>query len=256
MKGVLIDMDGVIYRGSTIIPGADRFIASLKEAKIPFLFLTNNSRSTRRDLASRLVQLGIEVEEGHIYTSAMATAEFLAVQKPKGSAFVLGEGGLILALHEAGYSMVERAPDYVVVGEGRALTLEAVEKAIDFIIEGSRLVATNLDPAPKVKGWPKPGTAAVVAMLESATGIKAFSVGKPSPVMMRSARKSLGLSASQTVMIGDTMDTDILGGIQMGYQTILVLTGWSSRESLQHYAYSPTMIVESVSDISIAELLR
>ncbi len=217
MKGVLLDMDGVIYRGSSMIPSADRFIASLKEANIPFLFLTNNSRSTRRDLASRLVQIGIEVEESHIYTSAMATAEFLADQKPRGSAFVLGEGGLILALHDAGYAIVEKSPDYVVVGEGRSLTLEAVEKAIDFVIEGSRLVATNLDPAPKVKGWPKPGTAAVVAMLESATGIKAFSVGKPSPVMMRSARKSLGLSASQTVMIGDTMDTDILGGIQMGY---------------------------------------
>src|ERR1700722_2897539 len=190
-QGFLIDMDGVIYRGSHIFDGAQRFIDDLLEQDIPFLFLTNNSRQTRRDIALKLNRIGFKVQEHHIFTSAMATARFLAAQKPHGTAYVLGEGGLVLSLHRNGYSIVDHDPDYVVVGEGRTLTLEMVEKAIDFILDGAKLVATNLDPSPKVKGWTKPGTAAVVAMLEEATQKKAFSVGKPSPVMLRAARKEL-----------------------------------------------------------------
>ncbi len=254
--GFLIDMDGVIYRGSETIPGADIFIDTLLKEDIPFLFLTNNSRSTRRDLALKLRDIGINVSEKHIFTSAMATAQFLSCQKPKGTAYVLGEGGLVLALHECGYTTSERKPDYVVVGEGRTLTLEMVEKAIDFIIEGSKLVATNMDPPPKIKGWMKPGTGAIVAMLEEATGRKAFCVGKPSPIMMRAARKSLGLQTAETIMVGDTLQTDVLGGVQVGYKTILVLTGASKREDLRKYAFAPDMIVESVADISIPKLLE
>ncbi len=251
--GFLIDMDGVIYRGSEIIPGADKFINTLIERNIPFLFLTNNSRHTSRDIATKLNRLGFQVTEQHVFTSAMATGLFLSSQKPNGTAYVLGEGGLILSLHQHGYSVVDSEPDYVVVGEGRTLTLEMVEKAIDFIIGGARLVATNLDPSPKVKGWMKPGTGAIVAMLEEATGKKAFSVGKPSPVMMRAARKALGLETAETCIIGDTMETDILGGVQMGYKTYLVLTGWSKREHLGDHPFCPDMIFDSVADIPIPE---
>lgn len=255
-RGFLLDMDGVIYRGSQNIPGADVFVKTLRRHGIPFLFLTNNSRFTRRDLAARLRSLNIDVEEQHIYTSAMATARFLASQKPHGTAYVLGEGGLVLALHESGYHMVERDPDYIVVGEGRSLTIEIVEKAINFIEEGAKLVATNLDPSPFGREWSKPGTAAIVAMLEAATGKKAFSVGKPSPVMMRSARKELGLQTAEMVMVGDTMETDILGGVQMGYYTILVLTGVTSRQDLANFAFAPDLVVESVTEIPLDELCQ
>jgi len=254
-RGFLIDMDGVIYRGATMIPGADTFINTLKERGIPFLFLTNNSRSTRRDLALRLNRLGIEVSDEHIFTSAMATAQFLAKQKPNGSAFVIGEGGLILALHENGYSIVDRAPDYIVVGEGRTLTLEMVEKAIDFIIDGAKLIATNMDPPPQSKGWMKPGVGAITAMLEEATGKKAFCVGKPNPIMLRAARKALDLQTAETFMVGDTMSTDILGGVQMGCKTVLVLSGITSRQDLDNYAYLPDMVVDSVASPEFMSLL-
>ncbi|MGI6524697.1 MAG: HAD-IIA family hydrolase [Bdellovibrionota bacterium] len=255
-RGFLIDMDGVIYRGSTMIPGADVFINTLKEKNIPFLFLTNNSRSTRRDLANRLNELGIKVSEQHIFTSAMATAQFLAKQKPNGTAYLIGEGGLILALHENGYSIVDRNPDYVVVGEGRTLTLEIVEKAIDFIIDGSKLIATNMDPAPQSKGWMKPGVGAITAMLEEATHKKAFCVGKPSPIMLRAARKRLGLQTAETVMIGDTMSTDILGGVQMGCTTVLVLSGITSRADMANYAYRPDIVVDSIADPEIMAMVE
>lgn len=252
-QGLLIDMDGVIYRGSKIIPGADIFVNNLVERNIPFLFLTNNSRHTRRDVVTRLSRIGIFVKEEHIFTSAMATARFLASQKPDGTCYVLGEGGLILSLHSSGLSVVDNAPDFVVVGEGRTLTLEMVERAIDFILDGAKLIATNLDPSPKIKGWMKPGTAAVVAMLEEAAGKKAFCVGKPSPVMMRAARKELGLETAGTTIIGDTMDTDILGGVQVGYRTALVLTGWSKTEDFINYAYRPDIVLESIADFQIPE---
>lgn len=252
-QGLLIDMDGVIYRGSKIIPGADAFVNNLVERDIPFLFLTNNSRHTRRDVVTRLNRIGIFVQEKHIFTSAMATGRFLASQNPNGTCYVLGEGGLILSIHSSGLSVVDHAPDFVVVGEGRTLNLEMVEKAIDFILDGAKLIATNMDPSPKIKGWMKPGTAAIVAMLEEATGKKAFCVGKPSPVMMRAARKELGLETSGTTIIGDTMDTDIVGGVQMGYRTVLVLTGWSKQEDLINYAYRPDIVLESIVDFNIPE---
>lgn len=246
-------MDGVIYRSGKVIPGANIFVNGLVERNIPFLFLTNNSRHTRIDVVTRLDRIGITVGEEHIFTSALATARFLASQKPRGTAYVLGEGGLLTSLYDVGYSVVDNDPDYVVVGEGRTLNLEMVEKAIDFVLDGAKLIATNLDPSPKIKGWMKPGTGAIVAMLEEATGRKAFSVGKPSPVMMRAARKELGLQTDETYVVGDTMDTDILGGVQMGYHTILVLTGWSQREDLNSYPYRPDVIVESIADIPLPD---
>jgi NagD protein len=250
MIGFLIDMDGVIYRGSHLIPGADRFIRELHATQTPFLFLTNNSQRTRRDVMIKLERLGIDVEERHVFTCAMATARFLAKQKPNGTAFVIGEGGLLTALHHNGYAIVDKDPDYVVVGEGRTLSFEMMEVAVRMILDGAKLVATNLDPNCPTQAGTRPGCGALVAMLESATGTRAFSVGKPSPVMMQGAREELGLEAGQTVVVGDTMETDILGGVQLGYRTILVLSGGTRPEDLDRFAYRPDKIVESVAEIS------
>ena len=252
--GFLIDMDGVIYRGSELIPGADRFVRELLDLELPFFFLTNNSQRTRRDVVAKLRRLGIEVGESHIFTCAMATARFLAAQKPGGTAYVIGEGGLLHALHQNGYAIVDHEPDYVVVGEGRAVTYEMVETAVRMVLGGAKLIATNLDPNCPTQAGLRPGCGAIVAMLETATGRRAFSVGKPSAVMMRAARKELGLDASRTTMIGDTMETDILGGVQLGYRTILVLSGGTQREDLGAFAYRPDMVVDSIADLSAARL--
>jgi len=247
--GLLIDMDGVIFRGTQLIPEADRFIHALKEEQIPFLFLTNNSQRTRRDVTTKLQRMGILVEEQHIFTCAMATARFLGKQKPGGTAYVIGEGGLLQALHRNGFSIVDHTPDFVVVGEGRTVTLDMLECAVNMILDGARLIATNLDPSCPTKGGTRPGCGATIAYLETVTGRKAFSVGKPSPIMMRAARKELQLATSQTVMVGDSMDTDILGGVQMGYRTVLTLTGNTKRRDLQRYAYGPDIVVESVAEL-------
>jgi NagD protein len=253
-QGYLIDMDGVLYRGSELIPGADEFIRQLRERRIPFRFLTNNSQRTRRDVVAKVARLGIEVEEEHVFTCAMATARFLAQQKPGGTAFVIGEGGLLTALHQNGYAVVDHDPDYVVVGEGRTFNLELVEAAVRLIHRGAKLIATNLDPSCPTQNGVRPGCGAMVAMLETATGVKAFSVGKPSPVMMRAARKELGLSTDETTMIGDTMETDILGAVQLGFHSVLVLSGGTAREDLEHFTYRPDIVVESLAEFS--ELLE
>lgn len=254
MFGYLIDMDGVLYRGNELIPGADRFIERLQQHQIPFLFLTNNSQRTRRDVATRLQRLGLEVGEEHIFTCAMATARFLAQQKPGGTAFVIGEGGLLTALHNNGYAIVDHDPDYVVVGEGRTLSYELVESALNMIRKGAKLIATNLDPNCPTHSGLRPGCGALVALLEEASGIKAFSVGKPSPVMMRAARKELGLSANQTIMIGDTLETDILGGVQLGYRTVLVLSGSTTLDDLSRSAYRPDRVAASLGDLDPLEI--
>jgi NagD protein len=247
--GFLIDMDGVIYRERQLIPGAERFINSLLDRNVPFAFLTNNSQRARRDVAMKLSRMGIHVDETHIFTCAMATARFIAAQKPSGTAFVIGEGGLTQALHKNGYAIVDDDPDYVVVGEGRTFNMEIVEAAVRMILRGSKLIATNIDPNCPTSHGLRPGCGAIVAMLETATGLKAFSVGKPSPVMMRAARKELGLATDETIMIGDTMETDILGGVSMGYRTALVLTGSTRREDLKRYAYRPDFVLDSIADL-------
>jgi NagD protein len=247
--GYLIDMDGVLYRGSELIPGADRFVAELRARDIPFRFLTNNSQRTRRDLVAKLARMGIDVEEEHLFTCAMATARFLAHQKPNGTAFVIGEGGLLTALHQHGYAIVDHDPDYVVVGEGRTFNLELVELAVKLIHRGAKLVATNMDPNCPTPTGIRPGCGAMVAMLESATNTRAFSVGKPSPIMMRAARKELGLSTDETCMIGDTIETDILGAVQLGFKNVLVLSGGTSRKDINRYTYQPDLVVESIADL-------
>ena len=250
MHGYLIDMDGVIYRGNQLIPGAERFIHELRADNVPFLFLTNNSQRTRRDVVARLARMGLEVEDRHVFTSAMATARFLAQQKPGGTAYVIGEGGLLTTLHQHGYAVVDHDPDYVVVGEGRTFNLELVEAAVRMILGGAKLIATNLDPNCPTQNGLRPGCGAMVAMLETATGVRAFSVGKPSPVMMRAARKELGLATDDTTMIGDTMETDILGAVQLGFHSVLVLSGGTKLEDLPRYAYRPEVVVESLAELA------
>lgn len=249
-------MDGVIYRGGHLIPGADVFIGALRREGIPFRFLTNNSQRTRRDVATRLRRFGIDVEEEHVYTCALATARFLSRQKPGGTAYVIGEGGLLTALHDSGYAIVDRDPDYVVVGEGRTISFEMVEAALEMILGGAKLVATNLDPNCPTESGMRPGCGATVAMLETAGGVRAFSVGKPSPIMLRGARKELGLSTDETIVIGDTMETDILGGVQLGFKTILVLSGGTRREDVARFTYQPDRIVESIAALDLQELMR
>src|SRR3954469_18211229 len=250
-NGLLIDMDGVVYSGETLIEGADKFIASLLENNIPFTFMTNNSQRTRLEVVRKLKQLGIEVTENHVYTSAMATGKFLGDQGSNGTAYVLGEGGLLTSLHENGITLVNTDPEFVVLGEGRNFTLEMVQRAVDMVLAGARFITTNRDPSPKKKGWNNLGIAATTAMIEEASGVKAFVIGKPGPVMMRSARKALGLETAETTVIGDTMETDIQGGVQMGYKTILVLSGITRKEQFKKYAFKPDMIVNSINDIQL-----
>ncbi len=251
MQGFLIDMDGVIYGGDTLIPGADIFVNRLVKEDIPFTFMTNNSQRSPTEVIRKVKKLGINIEEKHVFTSAMATGKFIAGQMPRGSGFVLGEGGLLTSLHENGLTLVDTEPEFVVLGEGRNFTLEMVQRAVDMILAGAKFITTNRDPSPKMKGWNNLGIAATTAMIEEATGTKAFVVGKPGPVMMRSARKFIGLETADTIVIGDTMETDILGGVQMGYKTIMVLSGISQRDDLKRYAYKPDLIVNSILDIEL-----
>jgi NagD protein len=250
-QGFLIDMDGVIYGGDVMVPGADQFVAKLISENIPFTFMTNNSQRTPLEVVRKLRKLGIDVTENHVYTSAMATGKFISGQMPHGSVYVLGEGGLLSSLHDHGLTMVETDPDCVVLGEGRNFTLEMVQKAVDMILQGAKFITTNRDPSPKRKGWNNLGIAATTAMIEEATGTRAFVIGKPGPVMMRSARKFIGLETADTVVIGDTMETDIRGGVQMGYKTVLVLTGVSRKEELSKYAFKPDLVVDSINDLML-----
>jgi len=250
-NGLLIDMDGVVYGGDTLIPGADEFVNALVKNGVPFMFMTNNSQRTPLEVVRKLRKLGIEVTENHVYTSSMATGKFLAGQIPNGTAYVLGEGGLLSSLHQSGITLVETDPDFVVLGEGRNFTLEMVQRAVDMILAGAKFITTNRDPSPKKKGWNNLGIAATTAMIEEASGVKAFVIGKPGPVMMRSARKALGLETAETTIIGDTMDTDIQGGVQMGYKTILVLSGITKQEDFKKFAFKPDLVVNSINDIKV-----
>lgn len=247
--GYLIDMDGVIYRGSEPITGASEFIRYLQAQQIPYLFLTNNSTYTPHDVVVKLRKFDIETTREHVYTSALATAAWVQQQKPNGTAFVIGEGGLLNALADVNYAITSELPDYVIVGEGRSLNFEQAEKAHRFIAKGAHLVSTNADTWCPTDHGPRPGCGAIVAMLESATGRKAYHVGKPNPFMMREARKKIGLSTDEVIMIGDTMDTDIRGATDLSFQSILVLTGSTTLESLAEYPFRPTHVVNSIAEL-------
>jgi NagD protein len=249
VESYLMDMDGVIVRESQLVPGADRFIARLREAGKRFLVLTNNSRHTPRDLAAHLRRLGLDVTDVDIWTSALATARFLADQRPDGSAFVIGESGLTTALYEAGYTQTDHRPDYVVLGETRTYSFERITQAIRLILGGARFIATNPDDTSPSPEGPLPATGSVAAMISRASGVKPYYVGKPNPLMMRSALRSIDGHSESSVMIGDRMDTDIVTGIEAGMRTVLVLTGITTRAEIETFPFRPTRVVASIADL-------
>jgi NagD protein len=245
----LMDMDGVLVHQERLIPGADLFVKRLQQTGHRFLVLTNNSTYTPRDLAARLTLTGLEVPEQAIWTSALATARFLDTQRPQGSAYVLGEAGLTTALHQVGYVLTEHDPDYVVVGETRAYSQQAITRAIRLIGAGARFIATNPDPTGPSPAGPQPATGAVAALISKATGVTPYFVGKPNPLMMGQALRTIDAHSQATVMIGDRMDTDIIAGIEAGLQTVLVLTGSTTPTEAERFPFLPTRIVDSVADL-------
>jgi NagD protein len=245
----LMDMDGVLVHEEHAIPGADRFLARLQEHGTPFMVLTNNSIYTRRDLAARLAISGLQVPEDAIWTSALATARFLEDQRPGGSAFVIGEAGLTTALHSAGYTLTERNPDYVVLGETRTYSFERITRAIRLIARGARFIATNPDPTGPTPDGPLPATGSVAALISRATDVQPYYIGKPNPLMMRSALNALDAHSETTAMVGDRMDTDVVSGIEAGLRTMLVLTGATTREDAERYPYRASRIVDSIADL-------
>ncbi len=250
-KSYLIDMDGVIVRGSELIPGADAFLERLHQRQIKFLILTNNPLYTPRDLLHRLQRIGVNVTADHIYTSALATAQFLKKQMPEGTAFVIGESGLTQALHDAGYVLTDRDPDYVVVGETTALNYERLTQAVRLVSQGARFIATNPDPSGPGDGGLVPACGALAAFIQSATGIEPYFVGKPNALMMRTALRYLNEHSENAIMVGDRMETDIRVGTEAGLETVLVLTGVSTREMVEKFPYRPTRIVESVAELEL-----
>jgi NagD protein len=249
IENYLMDMDGVLVHEERLIPGADLFVKRLQQAGHRFLLLTNNSIYTPRDLAARLAVTGLEVPESSIWTSALATARFLDQQRPQGTAYVLGEAGLTTALHQVGYVLTEREPDYVVVGETRAYSQQAITRAIRLIDAGARFIATNPDPTGPSPAGLQPATGAVAALISKATGVRPYFVGKPNPLMMREALRAIDAHSESTVMIGDRMDTDIVAGIEAGLQTILVLTGITGREEARRFPFLPSRVLDSVADL-------
>ncbi|HZS77529.1 MAG TPA: HAD-IIA family hydrolase [Ktedonobacteraceae bacterium] len=251
IKHVLTDMDGVIVQGNTLLPGAAEFIQRLRARDIPFLILTNNSRFTPRDLQVRLSYMGLDVPSEAIFTSALATAQFLHDQHPEGRAFVIGESGLTTALHDIGYVITDTEPDYVVLGETTAYSFQHITQAIRLIMAGARFIATNPDEMGPGEGGIVPATGAVAALISTASGVKPYIIGKPNPLMMRTALRTLNAHSEDSVMIGDRMDTDIIAGIESGLRTILVLSGVTRREQIERFPYRPTWIKESVAEIEL-----
>jgi NagD protein len=248
-KGFIIDMDGVLYHGNRLLPGVIPFVEWLKKEEKKFLFLTNSSARSPRELAEKLSRLGIEVKEERFYTSGLATASFLKKQKPGGSAYVIGESGLINALYNVGYSMNEINPDYVVVSETRDYNYDKIEHAINLVLRGARLLGTNPDVSGPVEKGIAPATKALIAPIEIATGKKAYFIGKPNPYIMRHAIKTIDCHSEESLIIGDRMDTDIIAGIESGIDTLLVLSGITRKEDIQRYSYQPTYILEGIGEI-------
>jgi NagD protein len=245
----LMDMDGVLIHEGSLIPGADMFIRKLRDSGRPFLVLTNNSIYTPRDLRARLAHTGIDLPESAIWTSALATARFLATQRPHGSAYAIGEAGLTTALHEAGYTLTETSPDYVVLGETRNYSFEAITRAIRLINDGSRFICTNPDATgPSLEGA-LPACGSVAALITKATGIEPYFVGKPNPLMMREALNRIDAHSETSAMIGDRMDTDVLCGLEAGLRTFLVLTGVTRADEVDRFPYLPSTVVPSVADL-------
>jgi NagD protein len=250
-KSFLLDMDGVLVRGRTPIPGAAEFITRLQQTRTPFLVITNNPMYTPEELKRRFAAVGLAIPAANFFTSALATAQFLAQQRPGGSAFVIGEQGLFQALADEGYQLTDERPDYVVIGETLSYDFERITRAIRLILGGARFIATNPDGAGPSEDGPVPECGALVALVERATDRRAYFVGKPNPLMMRRALKTLGAHADDAVMVGDRMDTDVVAGIEAGMTTILVLTGVTRPEDVDRFPYCPTQVLPSVRDIEL-----
>jgi len=248
-KAFICDMDGVIYHGDRLLDGVKEFVDWLYATDKRFLFLTNSSERSPRELVQKLARLGISVEPEHFYTSALATASFLATQRPGATVYAIGEHGLINALYDRGLSMNDRNPDYVVVGETRTYSYEKIEKAVQLVLGGARLIGCNPDLTGPAESGIVPATGALVAPIELATGRKAYFVGKPNPLMMRHALHQLGCRREETAIVGDRMDTDIIAGIESEIETVLVLSGVTRREDLSTFPYSPHHVLKNVGEI-------
>ncbi|HUX59086.1 MAG TPA: HAD-IIA family hydrolase [Bacteroidales bacterium] len=247
--GFIIDMDGVIYHGNRLLPGVTDFVAWLEESGKKYLFLTNSSERTPKELHEKLKRLGINAVENHFYTSALATASFLANQKPNGSAYIIGDAGLIHALYSVGYSVNNVNPDYVVVGDTHGYNFEKIELAVNLVINGAKLIGTNPDVSGPVEVGITPSTKALIAPIEIAAGKKAYYVGKPNPLMMRIALKRLGVRREDAIVIGDRMDTDIRAGMESEIDTLLVLSGITDRKGIDLYPYSPRYVLNGLIDL-------
>ncbi len=250
----VIDMDGVIYLGNELIPGAREFIERLVRGGHRFLFLTNSSNLTPLELKRKLARMGIEVEESCFFTSAMATADFLHSQRPYGRAYIIGGEGLATALKAVGYTLTDERPDYVVVGTTRTYNYDSIEKAVHLVRQGARLIGTNPDVTGPSDQGIIPACGALVAPIQLATGVHPYFVGKPNPLMMRTALRRLGAHSAETFMVGDRMDTDIIAGTEAGMRTILVLTGVTSRSDIDTYAFRPHYVFATAGDIPVDTL--
>lgn len=248
-KAFISDMDGVIYHGNMLLPGVHEFVEWLQKNNKDFLFLTNSSERSPRELALKLARLGLDIDPSHFYTSALATATFLKQQCPGGSAYVIGEPGLANALYDAGFSMNDYNPDYVVFGETHSLNYEKIQLAVKLVMNGAKLIGTNSDITGPIEGGIAPACRSLIAPIEMATGKKAYFVGKPNPLMMRNALKKIGVSRADSVIVGDRMDTDIIAGIESELDTVLVLSGVTSKKDVENYPYRPTFILNGVGDI-------
>lgn len=248
-KAFISDMDGVIYHGNRLLPGVTEFLEWMKRENKKYLFLTNSSERTPKELQEKMHRLGIDVETDAFYTSALATANFLASQKPRGTAFIIGEAGLINAMYNVGYSMNNVNPDYVVVGETRSYSFEKIEQAVNLVLKGAKLIGTNPDVTGPVEDGIVPATRALMAPIELSTGRQAYYVGKPNPLMMRIALKKIGCSREETIIIGDRMDTDIIAGVESEIDTLLVLSGITTLKGADKFPYRPHYILEGVNEL-------
>ena len=249
-KGFICDMDGVIYRGNTLLPGVKEFVAWLEQNGKRFLFLTNSSERSPKELRQKLLRMGLDVGEEHFYTSALATASFLARQMPGCTAYVIGAPGLVNALYDRGITMNDVDPDYVIVGESATYNYEMISRAVSLVMKGARLIATNSDLTGPAESGLVPACRALVAPVELVTGKKAYFMGKPNPLMMRTGLQMLGVHSEEAVMVGDRMDTDVIAGTESGLTTVLVLSGCTSREEVDNYPYRPSYILNGVGDIA------
>jgi NagD protein len=248
-EGFIIDMDGVIYHGNRLLPGVTDFLSWLEKSGKKYLFLTNSSERTPKELHEKLKRLGITVGEDHFYTSALATASFLANQLPNGSAYIIGDAGLIHALYSVGYSVNNVNPDYVVVGDTHSYNFEKIEQAVNLVLRGAKLIGTNPDASGPIETGITPSTKALISPIEIASGRKAYYVGKPNPLMMRIALKRLGVQREDAIVIGDRMDTDVRCGLESEIDTLLVLSGIATRDSLDQYPYRPRYVLDGIIDL-------